>query len=50
MNLENKTLERWGHGAAALSVSSKCVEVILFGGYDEVSMIADTTVLGFGMF
>ena len=42
-------LKRWGHGAAALSVSSECVQVILCGGSDRDSMIADTTVLGFGM-
>ena len=44
-------LKRRLHGAAALSVSSECVEVILFGGRREtISIIADTTVLGFGMF
>ena len=40
-------LERFGHGAAALSVSSECVVVILFGGHP--SSLGNTTV-GFGMF
>ena len=46
-------LERNGHGVAALSVSSECVEVIMFGGRSTLignSVMADTTVLGFGMF
>ena len=38
--------KRYGHEAAALNVSSECVEVILFGGR---YMITDITVLGFGM-
>ena len=43
-------LERYDHGAAALSVSSECVEVILFGGITERhSRMADTAVLVFGM-
>jgi len=43
-------LQRFGHGAAALSVSSECVEVILFGGKKEIvrSDWADTVVLRFG--
>ena len=46
--MENKEmLKRFGHGAAALSVSSKCVEVILFGGMSEMR---DLAVLRFGMF
>ena len=50
--MENKeALERWAHGAAALSVSSECVGVILLERCTETySIIADTTVLGFGMF
>ena len=47
--MENNLLKRWGHGAASLSVSSECVEVILFGRCNEVPVIADTVVLGFGM-
>ena len=44
-------LKRWAHGAAAFSVSSECVELILFGGFTKTySTITDTTVLGFGMF
>ena len=42
-------IQRWGHGAAALTGNSDCVEVILFGGYDKnYSLIADTTILRFG--
>ena len=49
--MENKErLKRLTHGAAALSVSSECVEVILFGGCTEsFSRCGDNTVLGFGM-
>ena len=25
-------LERYGHGAATLSVRSECIEIVLFGG------------------
>ena len=50
--MENKKLwERWAHGAAAFSVSSEYVEVILFGGFTKAgSRMEDTTILGFGMF
>ena len=51
--MENKeALKRWAHGAAAFSVSSECVGVILFGGRSKFleTVLADTTVLGFGMF
>ena len=43
-------LERYGHGAAVLSVSSECVEVILFGGRNEFlgSELVETVVLRFG--
>ena len=43
-------LKRCGHGAAALSVSSECVEVILFGGRSTFlgSDFANTAVLRFG--
>ena len=43
-------LKRLRHGAAALSVSSECVEVILFGGRTEIdgTDLANTAVLRFG--
>ena len=48
--MENKELlKKWAHGAAAFSVSSECVEMILFRGFTGTySMMAD--ILGFGMF
>ena len=49
--MKNKEmLKRYGHGAAALSVSSKCVEVILIGGRRAFrgTVIANTAVLRFG--
>ena len=46
-----KLIRRDGHGAAAFTVNSDCVEVILFGGYDRYgSLMADTTILRFGEF
>jgi len=47
---DKKRIERFGHGAAALSVSSECVEVILFGGRKKIfgDSMADFTVLRFG--
>ena len=43
-------LKRFCHGAAALSVSSECVEVILFGGRSIFlgTNLANTAVLRFG--
>ena len=43
-------LKRVCHGAAALSDSSECVEVILFGGRSEIGRtdLANTAVLRFG--
>ena len=43
-------LKRCGHRAAALSVSSECVEVILFGGRSAFrgTVLANTAVLRFG--
>ena len=44
-------IQRFHHGAAAVTVNSDCVEVILFGGFKEVfelSPIADPVVLRFG--
>ena len=47
--MENKELlKRRARGAAAFSISSECVEVILFGANNRV--ISDTAILGFGMF
>ena len=44
-----KLIQRFGHGAAALTVNSDCVEVILFGGYGKHGPpMADTTILRFG--
>ena len=46
---KDEKLKRWGHGAAAVTVNSNCVEVILFGGKKLVeSYIADPVVLSFG--
>ena len=46
-----KLIQRCGHGAAAVTLNSDCVEVILFGGEKEIagSNIADPVVLRFGM-
>ena len=47
--MKNTEMERFGHGAAALGVSSECVEVILCGGLTEGhSRVARTTIVGFG--
>ena len=44
-----KLLQRYGHGAAAITVNSDCVEVILFGGWDKnSSRNTDTVVVRFG--
>ena len=51
VRVENKDmLKRAYHGAAALSVSSECVEVIMFGGWSETrgTDLANTAVLRFG--
>ena len=47
---DRKLLQRYGHGASAVTVNSNCVEVILFGGRKELarSPIADPVVLRFG--
>ena len=46
---DKKLIQRWRHGAAAVTVNSDCVEVILFGGWDKNdSCIADTVVVTFG--
>ena len=43
-------LKRMYHRAAAFSVSSECVEVILFGGWSKMlgTHLANTAVLRFG--
>ena len=43
-----KLVKRYGHGAAALTVNSDCVEVMLFGGYSKNSHMDDTIILRFG--
>ena len=46
-----KLIQRRGHGAAAVTVNSDCVEVILFGGEDKhASDMADTVIVRFGEF
>ena len=44
-------LERYGHGAATLSVHSECVEVMLYGGEKRLfieSKLGETAALRFG--
>ena len=45
-----RLIQRFSHGAAAVTVNSGCVEVILFGGYKDLASlpIADPVVLRFG--
>ena len=44
-----KLIQRFCHGAAAVTVNSDCVEVILFGGRGKIgSLMADTVVVRFG--
>ena len=45
-----KLIQRSGHGAAAVTLNSDCVEVILFGGLIVIggSIISDPVVLRFG--
>ena len=50
-----KLIQRFCHGAAAVTVNSDCVEVILFGGRKDVHLlgsppIADPVVLRFGKY
>ena len=50
--MSNKNiLQRYGHSSAPLAISPECVEVVLFGGRQELggSSIADTTALRFGL-
>ena len=46
---EKKLIQRHSHGAAAVTVNSDCLEVILFGGRDiNYSFMANTVVVRFG--
>ena len=46
---DKKLIQRYSHGAAAVTVNSDCVEVILFGGESKNgSLMADTVVVRFG--
>ena len=47
---DKKLIQRYGHGAAAVTVNSYCVEVIIFGGLKKQggSFVADPVVLTFG--
>ena len=46
---DKKLLQRYGHGAAAVTVNSDCVEVMLFGGIDKnISNLANTVMVRFG--
>ena len=47
---DKKILERYGHGAATLSVHSECMEIMLFGGKNSLygSKLVNDVVLGFG--
>ena len=50
---DKRLLQRYGHGAAAVTVNSDCMEMILFGGYEDNLLeslpIADPVVLRFGV-
>ena len=47
-----KLMQRYYHSAAPHTISPECIEVVLFGGQQELlgSPMADTTVLRFGKF
>ena len=46
---DKKLIKKYGHGAAAVTVNSDCVEVILFCGVNKnCSVMADTVVVRFG--
>ena len=47
---DKKLIQRYGHGAAAVTVNSDCVEMIVFGGLKKPkgSFISDPVVLTFG--
>ena len=48
---DKKLIQRWCHGASAVTINPYCVEVILFGGQNmyQGSFIADPVVLRLGM-
>ena len=48
--IDKKLIKRYRHGTAAVTVNSDCVDVILFGGQEELggSRIANPVVLRFG--
>ena len=43
-----KLMKRYNHSAAPFTISSECIEVVLFGGQRDGSNISDTAVLRFG--
>ena len=45
---DKKLMDRSSHGAAAVTVNSDCVEMILFGGCKDSSLLADTVAVRFG--
>ena len=47
---DKELIQRFGHGAAAVTDNSDCMEVIVFGGHKKLggSIIADPVVLTFG--
>ena len=46
---DKELIQRYGHSAAAVTVNSDCVEVIVFGGLKNgLSIVAGTVVLTFG--
>ena len=47
---DKKRIQRYDHGAAAVTVNSDYVEVIVFGGFKKLrgSLIADPVFLTFG--
>ena len=46
---DKELIQRYGHGAAAVTVNSDYVEVVLFGGRKKgLSIVPDRVVLTFG--
>ena len=45
-----KLMQRHNHSAAPLTISTACIEVVLFGGPLRHQYTCDTTVLRFGKF
>ena len=47
--VDKHLVQRFNHGAAAITVNSDCMEVILFGGNNNSGLLlADTVVVRFG--